>query len=95
MKISGNHLELQNRLRLKTERITNDHKVKMKTCSEFVQLKSQAGSGSYFRIVELYISIGTSEQLVIDFQTDEKDASIANRLGNDLTSMVKNKIKSL
>lgn len=94
-KVSGNNLELRNRLRLKTEQITNDHKVKMKTRSDFVQLKSQAGSGSDFRIVELYISNGTSEQLIIDFQTDEKDASIANQLGNDLISMVKNKIKSL
>ncbi len=94
-KISGNNLELRNRLRLKTERITGDHKVKMKTYSEFVQLKSQPGSGSHFRIVELYISSGTDEHLIIDFQTDEKNSSIANQLGNDLTSMIKNKIKCL
>lgn len=94
-KISGNNLELRNRLRLKIERLTNNHKVKMKTRSEFVQLKSQPGSGSYFRIIELYISNGTNEHLIIDFQTDEKNSSIANQLGNDLSSMVKNKIKSL
>ncbi|WP_339810236.1 hypothetical protein [uncultured Imperialibacter sp.] len=94
-KISGKNLEFRNRLRLKTERITDDHKVKMKTRSEFVQLKSQPGSGSHFRIIELYISNGTSDQLIIDFQTDDKSSSIANQLGNELTYMVKNKIKSL
>ncbi|MEO1050721.1 MAG: hypothetical protein AAFX87_08840 [Bacteroidota bacterium] len=91
-KISGNNLELRNRLKLKTERITNDHKVKMKTRTEFVKLKSQPGSGSYFRIVELYISNGTDEKLIIDFQTDEKDAHIANQLGNNISSLVKSRI---
>ncbi|MEQ8547149.1 MAG: hypothetical protein RIC03_04530 [Cyclobacteriaceae bacterium] len=94
-KIAGNYIELRNRLKLQTEQITTDHKVKMKTRSEFVQLKSQSASGSYFRIVELYISNGTKEQLIIDFQADEKNASVANQLGNDITSMVKSKIKSL
>ena len=94
-KISGNYLEIRNRLKLKTEKITSDYKVKMKTRSEFVKMKSQPGSGSYFRIVEIYISNGTNEQLIIDFETDVKNASIANQLGSHITSIVKSKIKSL
>lgn len=93
--ITGNKLELQNRLKLKREQLTADYRVKMKTRSEFAQSKSGPASGSYFRIVELYLSHGTNEQLIIDFQTDEKNASIANQLGSYISSIVKSKIKSL
>jgi hypothetical protein len=52
----------------------------------------ESGNGSD---IGLGIDIGINEKLIIDFQADEKNASVANQLGNDITSMVKSKIKSL
>ena len=94
-KIELDHIKIRNRLVVTKEPLTADHKVKMKTQSEFIQLKSQSGSGSYFRVIAIYLSNGKNEKLIIDFQTDEEYADIANRLGNEVTAMVKSKIKNL
>ena len=92
--IKQGSIVIRNRLKLTKEQLTVDHKVKMQTQSEFVQLKSQAGSGSYFRVIDIYLSNGKNEKLIIDFQTDEKYSHIANQLGNEITAMVKSKIKT-
>lgn len=92
VKISKEGLKCRNKFKQKSIKISRNHRVKMKTRTEFVQLKSQPGSGSHFTIVELYIANETDQQLMIEFQTEEKYSTMANHLGGILASMIKQKL---
>lgn len=95
IKITGGVLTLKKNLRLSMHKLTPDHKVKMKTKSERVKLKSQSGSGSDFQIIELYLTHGASEKMILEFQMDDKHAGLGNKLGNEITRLIKERIKSI
>lgn len=94
-KISQYQLEVRRKLRLKRESLTKHHKVKMKARTDFIQSTSRPGSGSHFRVIELYIANGNHELPILDYQTDQEHATIANQLGTHLSSMIKDKLRSL
>lgn len=94
IKISGGVLTLKKNLRLSVHKLSPDHKVKMNTKSERVKLKSQPGSGSDFQIIELYLTHGASEKMILEFQMDDKHAVLCNKLGNEISRLIKERLKS-
>lgn len=92
--IADNCLEIRNRLKRSKVSLYGDCQVKVKTYTEYVKMNSQAGSGSYFRNVDLYVCDEKKEHLIIDFQTDDKHRDIADRLGKELAVLVEERIKS-
>lgn len=91
-RLTENKMEILTRLKRTTLDLTSQDSVKMKTRVEYFKLKSQPASGSYFRIVELYIINNSRNQLFLEFQMDERDAKLANKLGNEISRMVKERV---
>ena len=90
-KIIDNNVEIRNRLKLKREQLTKKHQIEMKSRMEYI--KSKSGSGSYFRVIELYVTHGKNEKLLIDFQTDEKYTAIARQLGSQIAAKVRDEVR--
>lgn len=94
-KISNKQIAIRSNLRSKKKELKSDYKVQIKRKTEFIKLKSQPGSGTYFRFIDIYITRENEKQLIIDFQVDNRFSEDINRLGNEISSMIKTRINSV
>ena len=92
IRINTNELEFRNSLKKGKYKLSSDLKIKMLTKKRHVKLKTQPGSGSDFRVIELNIVTNGTENRILDFQMDEKHNSIANKLGSDISALIKERI---
>jgi hypothetical protein len=92
VKVTNDSIKYMNSLTTRLFHLNSEMKVKMKAETEHMRLKSQPGSGSYFRTIELYLVHDNSEYRMFNFQVDGQYSKEANKLGSELTRLIKTRI---
>ena len=93
-KIIKNEIQFKNGLKTNTIELDSSMKAIMKAETVYTKMSSQAGSGSYWRTVVVFLINSKGEFQLLDFQLEDKYAFEANILATEIVESINKRIKA-
>ncbi|MFK7934490.1 MAG: hypothetical protein AB8G22_13345 [Saprospiraceae bacterium] len=90
--VTENRVKIRRKLKLYEFDLTSSITVNMKGQTKYVKALSKPYSGSYFRLIDIFINNGVEKFEVLDFTLDAKYTKEANILGSLITKKIRQKI---